>query len=260
MARFPIDNALLREPNLWVPGKKPVGNVKIDWGHPLADGIEMYLPMDSKMDHDLVTYNRITSTPNAQDRVTETVGRKGKQLTSRNDAAEGWIYSMPANITFTSNEYIVFAAVCKANTSGSPWSTLFRLNHAGAIGFFIYLPNDANATNTVDIYYDGNLGPVADANYVDDEWHLYLMQMPCNTSNQSCEFYRDGALFSTDVSYNTTSILHTYNEIDILNNSEWPEESYIGDCAGMWFWKGAKWDSLKVKEFSDDPYQFLIPS
>ena len=37
MALIPNPNSeLLREPNLLIPGKKPIGPVKIDWGHPLA--------------------------------------------------------------------------------------------------------------------------------------------------------------------------------------------------------------------------------
>jgi hypothetical protein len=40
MANVLIDNVLLREPNLAVPTKKPVGNVEIDWEHPLTEGLE----------------------------------------------------------------------------------------------------------------------------------------------------------------------------------------------------------------------------
>jgi len=39
MAKIPNPQSeLLREPNLLIPGKKPVGSVKIDWSHPLAKG------------------------------------------------------------------------------------------------------------------------------------------------------------------------------------------------------------------------------
>ena len=30
-----VDNKMIREPNLLTPGKKPVGNVEIDWDNPL---------------------------------------------------------------------------------------------------------------------------------------------------------------------------------------------------------------------------------
>ena len=43
---YPVEIALLREPNLWVPGKKPVGSVKIDWSHPLAKDLAGYWLMD----------------------------------------------------------------------------------------------------------------------------------------------------------------------------------------------------------------------
>ena len=35
------DVACLREPNLLVPGRKPVGRVRINWSHPLASGVEL---------------------------------------------------------------------------------------------------------------------------------------------------------------------------------------------------------------------------
>ncbi|RMH12113.1 MAG: hypothetical protein D6698_15575, partial [Gammaproteobacteria bacterium] len=35
-------SVLLREPNLLVPGRKPVGPVRIDWEHPLAEGLVFY--------------------------------------------------------------------------------------------------------------------------------------------------------------------------------------------------------------------------
>jgi hypothetical protein len=40
---YPIEAALLREPNLWVPGKKPVGNVKIDKYHGFAPRLGCWL-------------------------------------------------------------------------------------------------------------------------------------------------------------------------------------------------------------------------
>jgi len=45
MAQVIVDEALLREPNLWVPRKKPIGPVKVDTSHPLAKGLhECWLP------------------------------------------------------------------------------------------------------------------------------------------------------------------------------------------------------------------------
>jgi hypothetical protein len=41
---FVVDRSMLREPNLLIPGKKPIGPVKIDWSNPLSIGlIEYYL-------------------------------------------------------------------------------------------------------------------------------------------------------------------------------------------------------------------------
>ena len=39
MGQYYVDEAGLREPNLLIPGKKPVGPVKIDWSNPLTNGL-----------------------------------------------------------------------------------------------------------------------------------------------------------------------------------------------------------------------------
>ncbi len=47
MGQVIVDNIDLLEPNLRIPGKKPVGQVKIDWSHPLARGLRaaiLYYP------------------------------------------------------------------------------------------------------------------------------------------------------------------------------------------------------------------------
>ena len=39
MADLIVDEVMLREPNLLLPGKKPVGSVKIDWDHPISKNL-----------------------------------------------------------------------------------------------------------------------------------------------------------------------------------------------------------------------------
>ena len=47
MARYPVEESLLREPNLWVPRKKPVGPaVKIDRQNPLTKGLTSLILTD----------------------------------------------------------------------------------------------------------------------------------------------------------------------------------------------------------------------
>lgn len=53
MPRYPVEESLLREPNLWVPGKKPVGPVKIDSTSSMARDISAYfvpLPINGAVD------------------------------------------------------------------------------------------------------------------------------------------------------------------------------------------------------------------
>jgi hypothetical protein len=39
MSALIVDEALLREPCLWVPFMPPLGSVKVDWSHPLAKSL-----------------------------------------------------------------------------------------------------------------------------------------------------------------------------------------------------------------------------
>ena len=51
MANLAIEDSLLREPNLWIPNKRPVGPVKIDWEHPLTEGLLVaFVPPSSRWD------------------------------------------------------------------------------------------------------------------------------------------------------------------------------------------------------------------
>ena len=53
-----VDEVMLREPNLLVPGKKPVGPVKIDWGHSITlDMAASWVPLPSNGAIDLVNNN-----------------------------------------------------------------------------------------------------------------------------------------------------------------------------------------------------------
>ena len=53
-----VDEVMLREPNLLVPGKKPVGPVKIDWSHSLSNGLKSFIvPLQINGAVDLVKGN-----------------------------------------------------------------------------------------------------------------------------------------------------------------------------------------------------------
>ena len=55
-----VDEVMLREPNLLVPGKKPVGPVKIDWNHILSKDLAAYWLFQSGHPRDMVGNNHGT--------------------------------------------------------------------------------------------------------------------------------------------------------------------------------------------------------
>jgi hypothetical protein len=56
------EEALLREPNLWVPDRKPVGQVKIDWNHPLGANVIHAFLLRGLSAVDLFTKERLSKT------------------------------------------------------------------------------------------------------------------------------------------------------------------------------------------------------
>ena len=47
MAKVIVEEALLREPNLWVPHKKPVGKVRVDYANSISDGLVAFTLLES---------------------------------------------------------------------------------------------------------------------------------------------------------------------------------------------------------------------
>ena len=54
MAELIIPDSRFEMPSLFYPNRKPVGKVKIDWGHPLARGLSAYLVVQNGVLVDLV--------------------------------------------------------------------------------------------------------------------------------------------------------------------------------------------------------------
>jgi hypothetical protein len=64
-----VEETSLREPNLWTPGKKPVGKVKIDWTNSLTNGLEEISLCRSLEEKELVhnrSPNAINGTPDVE--------------------------------------------------------------------------------------------------------------------------------------------------------------------------------------------------
>ena len=65
MAELILPDSRLETPSLFYPKRKPVGKVKIDWGHPLARGLTLCLLMQGNTVIDLVTGRKATLFGNA---------------------------------------------------------------------------------------------------------------------------------------------------------------------------------------------------
>ena len=94
MANYPVEETLLREPNLWVPRKKPVGRVKIDWTHPLTRGLAFYM-LHSKVNgryRDLTGRIPVPFTPFDSTEPPLVIGKYGEALdcSSGHLVSDGW--------------------------------------------------------------------------------------------------------------------------------------------------------------------------
>ena len=258
---YPVEEVLLREPNLWMPHKKPVGSVKLDWNNPFTKDLEIcVLFNDGHLGmRDLVSGKLFTPDTTNTNKLSSSVGIEGKQVTGLKDGVDSWPYSISSNITVEITDYITVAVVCKTVDTAISFNTLIRMEDADSTAALVFLIQRDSA-DIAGIHMLGFTGPVSDSNYVIyDEYHDYLMTVPASAVVKNASFYRDGQLHTSDTDYIASNASKTYDEISLLTAIPWPTENFSGDIAAFWMWVGKEPSPEWVRRFYEDPYQVLIP-
>ena len=261
MPRYPVEEALLREPNLWVPGKKPVGPVKIDSASSMARDISAYfvtLPINGAVD--IVNGNMPSVIAGAGwESCSEGLGWR--------TSADGHYiqypyipaYGLPTDFTIFWRGYIYGEVAASMGFMGSRSGPLsngewgFYSNGDATIDELQFLIKDNNGTNFF----------LPDSTWPAVHPELYSIVMTMDTATPTATSYvqygrnkRTGTEGGTGVPFPFTS-----NGSDLfLNELSDAFTSGIDAIllsAGIW---NRKLSEHEAWALNNDPYQFLIPA
>ena len=253
MAKIPNPySELFREPNLLTPGKKPVGSVKIDWGHPLTKNLKSFMLCSQHQPEDLVDSslssaavgswgveggNQGWQTDESQTEYINWPGGGNWDLTGRTEWAMLWCGYFRA----TPSTLNVLLSNRVSSLSNGEWSFYVTSNRQ-----VVLLYRQANANTTIQTAV--NILP-AGASFIS----AIVTQKNSGT-------WRIGANGSeTDVSNTTNMPWTTFLDQAISVGASYSANGIggVSYCAAMWH------RNLLAEETESlyrDPYQFLIPS
>lgn len=247
MARVHIEETLLREPNLWVPGKKPIGPVKIDWEHPLGKLVQIAFIPGGGIARDAMrpplNVEYTTTTPIINSRYADLRDDGGFVYDDSFDVVTEFTILVRASRESTNLDGLV------SDKNNTNWNTSdgFSLSGRGGMGRFFFR---IGANNSV---YDNTVGSLNTFHNIAATWKASVEQ----------KVYQDGvALTQTSASGTVPATSFTKSSQSIRIGTY-----YAGGPS--WSWDGLidyafvvnkHMTQQEIIAFHLDPYQFLIPA
>ena len=238
-----VDEVMLREPNLLIPGKKPVGNVKIDWSHSLAP--KELCVIFRNVAHELV-HNTILTEGTALNLITPEV-RNGNEMQRFSGAETLSWYHLPHPVNY--------------HVGGDKWSLTFHaLRDPSATENDSILMGVAN-TNSQYIWLrstgirqkdTGNRDLTFTTNWTELSW----ITLVYNDGIDGVACYVDGVFKDA---YTLSADASTIKIEDIgcgFNTLTYSFDGSIGAIYAHDFPLSAN----NIKSLHADPYKFLIPA
>lgn len=256
-SKYPIEWALVREPNLWIPGKKPIGPVEIDWGHPLTEGLKAYFILTERQPIDLVTGNMGTLDNNAK--YAPAVNGMGLKTANVSTDRVRFPYHPNYNIDNTDFTYLGQLYQITEPTSNVGIFAPNRTGSAGGEECFLYI---TGANEPRWFYHDGASSRTAlFGSFV---WptgeNVNVFYGLTYSSSDYYYFCIDGVMYD-DTNNHTTAMANygTTNDYSISNSGT--DQTQSLNCVHYWhaLWHRRLPDNV-INEFYLDPYQFLIPA
>jgi len=237
----PIDYVDLVEPNLLVPGKKPVGNVRIDSGHYLASHLKFSVDFNSLSPIDLVSGKTLTKsgTPviasNAKGRFVKLQKAGPDYFTV--STADNW-----------SGPNTIFEAIFYLDTHDTNGSMILTWTNNGTTYVQIG-KTDTAKINQCDPDFT-SIDPD------DGAWHhIFLGGFTDQTYGRTFVDGADDTLNETEVKYNAPS---GSKDLNIGHYTPSAFYDWDGGISLIRLWEGiSTGDAL---ELTRDPYQLLIPA
>ena len=242
-----VDEVMLREPNLLVPGKKPIGPVKINWGHPLSDGLMAFTLLESLNPY-IYGLEVLAST---QSGVLTTVTQDGygiETTASQND----YISLGSADALFPDSDKTTIVLIRRLSSSSPPNSTSFGYHVSNGSRVLANLPHNGN------YYFDYGSTTTGRTSISVTVAAVYEVLIFVAGSSKGREIWQNGVrIASTPTSLGSRPLASSSDFYigSAQNSGVSPGESIY--AFGIF---DSEWSDIKCIEFTNNPYQFLIPA
>ncbi len=252
---FNLPDSRMEMPELYMPGRKPTGKVKIDWEHPLAKGLTHCFLMNEYGYLENKATNGYSGgfwgNTSAETIVTTNKGRAYHQ-----DGATGASFILDTDFQFThSDKHFTVSTEYKADTgtNGMDHALFDKEDDAGfAQDLLLWLDHSGGDLRLM-AYSGSGTTPVSIGALYD--WHSYSMRTGLTSSNY-VDLFLDGTEVQTNKNLNTIANTGSYR-ISTLGNEG---DAKIGTGSQTYFYiHNRKLSDGEMKSLSEDPYQFLIP-
>jgi len=249
MAKVIVPDVALREPNLLVPGKKPVGSVRIDTSHPMAPTEYWLLSPAVGLNNLARPDNPFVSFGTYEWKGNNIFYNNKSQTTNYLKSAQyynttAWgvnndPFLMIISFThYTNSDEATYAAICSSPTDTTPW-----------LAFIQDLPADNREWYFDNAYMDGaDAGPRVGTKTV--------MALQGHADGYAST-YMDGVFRST---FNRGTWVSGSTSDDIyLNTGYWRDAACTCEYDYLYLLMGEP-SQQQVLNLLADPYQFLIPA
>ena len=247
MSQLIVDEVMLREPNLLVPGKKPVGMVKIDWSHPLTRGLRTAILYDGLSLSPHFIYDDIGGFAWENGGILSGADTHGKYQTSAG------INRFISTKTF-SNIGLVDGVTCLSVVSFKITSVDIGLFGSTSTVPQVFL--DTSGGNLRLALYTGTASVYSSVEYSSAQYLQCAYSI--NAITDIGNSYVNGKQTHDDVGIGTSAMAGAIEfagastKSGLLNNSN-------SQVYSSFLWKGILSNS-ELQSLSLDPYQFLIPA
>ena len=240
-----VDETYLREPNLWVPGKKPIGPVKVDWGHNLSDGMIICNTFQSSLDHNLAGRTPSTNVNGG----TFGTDRYGKHLRLTRSADQYIKYGIDPLTTSTNT----FAIIRRRIDATSLESVTFALDTGDNINRCqVHLPW---AGGIVYFDYGGTVGGTTRASFTHNQNENYEMWV-FRAGSLGMSIWLNGVKKASHATVAARTISSSY---EFQLNYQDASMRGMEQRFYLFIASNSEWSDAQVMEWFKDPYQFLIP-
>jgi len=236
-----ISDSRLEMPSLFYPNRKPVGKVKIDWSHPLTDGLVGAWILNTVQPINLVD-GHIT-----QNILGASMPRPQILDFDSTVAGDPYHLILQQGFDFSKNATVI-ARTLKVGTEG--WPVLFGIGNYPSSTFRWVGVGYWGTGSELRLYSNGTttMGNINRNTWINSAFST-------DTAANVAKAYIDGLLQATS----TVPVISDVDTVGLFGNGS-ADTADLGDYKGEYvfaFNKTLRADA--IKSINDNPYQFLVP-